>query len=319
MKNLEIVNIYIDWGRKTSHILGESEEEPCEVPSLELPKHVPKGSRLFMEHGCPYGIKANLLNHDCIVFEIDGKLTKKKREELGWKKTDTNDVLAIRLLHQDDSSLFVPLEEKKHLRIRKRSLMDAYLQYEKILVVCKNKLQANFFEGIPEDANKQLIELLESLKKPLKKKIEQTFSEEYRIIGQIKGIGALLVGKLLAYADPCDFPSKQAYLKYCGLTAESYNNKKGEPGKGKFSRNARKALWLMQESVIKQRKNDPRYYELYQKIRDDLREKFPEDPNYRNNQRARNRVSTFLAKEIYDRLVNNKSSQSNFDRYNGVV
>ena len=111
----------------------------------------------------------------------------------------------------------------------------------------------------------------------------------------IKGLGLRLLAGLLACAHPKRFPTLSRYLAYCGYKQSSWRK-----GSNNYSRVAKTLGWQITKSLIMH--TDPKFYPLYLKIKEDLRNKYPDYTKGKIDGMAKNRISTFLLKEMYSRF-----------------
>lgn len=110
-------------------------------------------------------------------------------------------------------------------------------------------------------------------------------------VKHIKGFGPRFLAGILAYADPNRFPSLRKFLHYCGYKSSSRKTKK-------YNRKVCGLVGRLTISVIM--KKDKKYYSLYRKIKADLEKKNPNYTKGKIDGMAKNRVTTFLLKEIYN-------------------
>jgi transposase len=131
---------------------------------------------------------------------------------------------------------------------------------------------------------------LEAKRRELVKQINELVKSNAEKTQHLKGVGGLLLAKLLAYAHPKRFPSLRKFLAYCGYKQSSAET-------GRYNRKAKKTVKLMVDTLIMNK--DDFYYPLYELIRCDLEKKHPEYPRHKIDGMTRNRVGTFLLKELY--------------------
>jgi hypothetical protein len=174
----------------------------------------------------------------------------------------------------------IPIVSELNLKMRQ------YFMLVKLSVMCKNWLYA-YKQTFGTNPIKVDLKEIENKKKTIVKDIESMLKEEKRV----KGVGAISLGGILAFAHPSRFPSLRKFLVYCGY-------KKSARITGKYNR---KVCGLMNQVVrsLIMSKNE-KYYPLYLKIKKDLGQQHPEYPKGKIDGMSRNRVATLLLKEIYE-------------------
>jgi len=178
------------------------------------------------------------------------------------------------------------------------SLCRQYDKINKLIVMFKNwkKSYEKEFGETPIDL--PLDDLMEA-KKALEKEILSMNKEREQLFKHVKGIGGISLARVVAYAHPRRFPTLSRYLIYCGLSGLCKITKKG-------NRKAKSSLHIMANNVITNR--DEKYYPLYLKIKQDLRQRFPGITKKRLEEKVRNRIATFIAKEIWYALKDEQPS-----------
>ena len=106
----------------------------------------------------------------------------------------------------------------------------------------------------------------------------------------IRGLGQRLWLGILVTANPANFKCLSAYLRFCGLTSEVMATHK-------YNRHAKMLYHMLAEEVMKLK--DVKFRAIYDKCKEDIREKYPDYTKGHVHNAALNRTSTFLAKEIY--------------------
>ena len=122
------------------------------------------------------------------------------------------------------------------------------------------------------------------------KDVKRLLKRELRLTRHIGGFGPRCLGGILAFAHPSRFPSLSKFLAYCGY-------KNSVRVKKRYSRRAKSLARLATEETIT--KKDSHYYVLYNKMKEDMMRRYPDYPKIIIEVKARNRVATFLLKEIY--------------------
>ncbi len=191
----------------------------------------------------------------------------------------------------------VPIPRREHQKIHgtephNTPLSRTMREYDKvntILVTMKNWSTAyqKDFDKTPEIGLEQAI----LLKKTLSKELKVLMKDELPKVKHIKGFGVISLAGILAYAHPNRFPSKRKFLFYCGYTQASRKLKR-------YSRRIKPIMHeLSKETIIYK---DAKYYPLYIKFKEDLSKRYPERSKKAIDVIARNRIATYLLKEIYE-------------------
>jgi len=169
------------------------------------------------------------------------------------------------------------------------SLCRQYDKINKLIVMFKNWRTSYEKEFGDSPIDLPLDDLLEK-KKALREEILGMNKHREQLFSHVKGIGGISLARLVAYAHPRRFPTLQRFLIYCGLTGLFKETMRA-------NRKAKSALYMMANNVITNR--DEKYYSLYLKIKKDLKSKYPNDSKGRLEMRVRNRIATFIAKEVW--------------------
>ena len=285
-------SFFVDWALTKSFAVCDESENISEVEDLTV---LPTGSNIYLETGMPRALMYQMVqSKDHSFFIVDAKLVKKQRGKRA--KTDVNDALVIKELFDIDSGAFKELRDEDRKEIEIDYLSRMYWHYTQVTVALTNKHKAlkrhlgensEFMENLIKEVNSQKTTLMKKLRllvnlDPLK---------------HIKGIGVqsnsgVMPTLLLNFAHPKRFSSLSRFLAYCGYKENTFKDTK------KYSRKVKYCMYNIVEGMIKAK--DPRYYELYQKIRGQLAEKSPEAKPHTLNGKARNRVATFFLKEFYN-------------------
>lgn len=287
-------NVFVDWGVTKPHtVLIGNKEEPYRglKPIWPIASLVP--FRAFMEAGCPHHLLYELIEKGCEIYVCDPKLVKALRGP--EEKSDENDVHFIHELWLKDPDVFHKLSLPERRDIQVNFMMKRYLHFMKDCARFKNREKAYLREFGENQAYSNILEILEGKKKEALKKVKPLLKDELRKVEDIKGVGLRLLAGLLASAHPKRFSTLSKYLAYCGYKSSSWQN-----GRGKFNRIAKTLAWQMTKNVIMQK--DAKFYPLYLKIKENLRLKNPEGSKGKIDGMARNRVSTFILKELYSRF-----------------
>jgi hypothetical protein len=190
----------------------------------------------------------------------------------------------------------IPISRKAHQQLHGIEVHDTPLsrlmrQYDKantILVTMKNwsRSYQKDFATIPDIGIQHAI----MLKKTLTKQLHILMKTQLPKVKHIKGFGPRYLAGILAYAHPNRFPSLRKFLFYCGYTQASRKLKR-------YNRRIRPIIYRLTRQVIMQK--DKEYYPLYLKIKDDLGQCFVLRTKKAIDMMARNRIGTYLLKEVY--------------------
>jgi len=118
---------------------------------------------------------------------------------------------------------------------------------------------------------------------------------------KIKGISTVYIAYLMAFADPKRFPSQRKFLHYCGYTASARKT-------NKYSRKMHSIGYQMVKRLLMAK--NLKYSQLYALIKAQFASKFPDYSKGKIDGLARNRVGTFLFKELYSIFRAEKNSEA---------
>jgi len=297
--------IYLDWGRRKPHVIirptnspEQIEWVPEEITTEELTKLEPH--EIYIETGCPYFVKYQLLQAGHRVYQIDGKITKWERTSLDLPKTDEIDATLIGMFEQSEPALFKELTEKDKQRLYLQFLVGQLDRYTRQCTRLKNtdsSLVAEFNKH--DEYIEQSINFLEERKEQLLSRISPLTYDEMKLLKDIKGVGPVLIADICAWANPDDFHCLTDYLLTIGYKAIYKRNKQGKLVKMKKAcrTKAKRTFWQITDSFVKQR--TPYWRELYDKRKQEFKEKYPDYRPGKINGMAYNRVSTQFAKHVY--------------------
>lgn len=214
---------------------------------------------------------------------------------MGKLRKMTESIVKHHISHKPPIVQFIPL--KKHQKIHDNIpiISDLSLkmrQYDwlvKVSVMLKNWSTAykRQFGENPIDIGLAEIEMK---KKEILKDAKVIIREDLKKVTHIKGLGVRFLAGLLAYAHPSRFSNLHKFLHYCGYKGSAKISKK-------YSRKVCSLVHQIAKSLLMHK--DPEYYSLYQKLRNDLRSKYPNARKIKTYNIAINRVGTFFLKEIY--------------------
>lgn len=302
------MKIYVDWGITKDWFYIIDNNEIVESSSFEnLLTLVDSNTEIYLETGLPKTeFLIPLLKKGVTVNLIKADKISEKREKEGIEKTDENDCLLIREFINDSGRVLITLRSLEDLEnLKFKFFAKKYEQLNKIISRLKNIEKAYLSEyGGGKDT---LIPILEKEKESVERILERIFRIEIALFDDIKGISTITVTKALLFSNPKKFSCVSKYLRYLGFTEATSitknNKRKINPKRYPF--------YEMSKGIIM--KKDKVWYFLYLKIKEDMREKFPKDKPYQIDSKARNRISTLLAKEFYKRINNQKVFQGRID------
>ena len=295
--------VYVDWAVKNPHTVYINKKVQ-KMSNKELLQLAP--ANFYMETGCPYIILHKLLAKGSKIYQISGEKIKEVRSKTNQKKTDKLDAVIIRAYAMNSPKEFIELTQKGKDEVKLKFLMAQYRHFMKDCVRMKNCNKAYIKEFA--ECNKlyeTMIHELELAKREIVNKIRPLIKEETEVLQHIKGLGPRLLAGLMAEADPKRFNSKSAYLAYCGCKDFTYYK---DPSKGYvkgnlrgyYNHRAKTLLWQITKEVIMHK--DSIYYPLYLKIKNDLKKRNVLLSKIAINNKAINRIQTFIAKEVYTLL-----------------
>lgn len=281
---------------------------------------------LVLEQGCPMSLLFYFVRYGVEVRLISNRATEDFRKENGLEKTDEADARIIYDLASNGATL-QPVSINSKL-IQMHDVYHQYCRYQKARVAMHNMKKAHMrtygdgggdsIEDIssictfqPPDLSPYDIAIgtLEAREKTLLKKLEQIYkgSPLFEVTGGesnqdmlsegtvqppvIKGLGIRIWLGILVTANPRDFKCLSAYLRFCGLTNETFKETH------KYNRHARMLYYMLAKGVL--RNKDPKFRPIYDQCKADLAKNHPDYKKGHIHNAAMARVSTFLAKEIF--------------------
>ena len=224
----------------------------------------------FLEAGAPKVLFLYPLLDVGNVYLVPGKKIKSYREEKKIEKTDKNDVELIKEYYLKYPSEFIKLEKEQ---LELAIIFSKYNYLTKELVRLKNSESAFGKEfGEKNILFENIIKELEKEKNKIIKSSLKSLIQHCKKIG-IKGLGPVLLGQYLAFADPRRFHSLSAWRNYLGLSA---SKRYKDPSKGFYKKNLVKnpfggLNYQFGMSLLKSK--DPLYY----KLKEDMLKRFPEN------------------------------------------
>ena len=287
-------NIFIDWGVTKPHlVLLDENPSPEPVTSNDLLQNYAPFNA-YLEAGYPHKFLYDLIDEGCEIYSCDTHdLSQLKRDD-NEQKSDENDIVLIRELWHEQPERFHKLSIPQRKDLQVTFLMGWYLQFMKETARSKMRQKSCEKEYGHSESYVEIITSLEKQKKAVLDKLKPLLEEEMNKVEDLNGIGLRYIAGLLAAANPKRFPTLSKFLSYCGYKESSW-----QEGKGKFNRDAKCLAWQMSKSIILHK--DPKFYPLYLKLKQDLRNKYPDYSKAKTNGMAINRTSTFILKELYSR------------------
>ena len=285
-----------DWAYTKELVLYDG-EKLTRTDSKGLGKHL--NQEATIESGAPISLCWNIFRRTKLYYVLPAK-TKDYREKHDIEKSDEADARVIWELAQDKSNLIEASINQRGIRLA--MLYHMYLTYQKSRVVLANQLgAAKRYYG---DQTEQLFGLelaldqLEPKEQGLLNEIDRLAPKVPVSLAKLKGFGPRIWAGIICVADPHNFNSLNAYLKYCGFIDCRILQ-------GNYSRDAKLVYWLLTDQIIRQR-TEP-YRSKYDEIKQEQGELHPEwreksgykEGKGRIDNIARNRIGTVLAKEVY--------------------
>jgi hypothetical protein len=212
---------------------------------------------------------------------------------------NTQESLAIENHHIDrlhQPKLMVQMTRKEHQKLHNILPIDTPLskkkrQYDALtkLIVSMKNWQTSFGKEF-DDSPYIGIDGVEKCKAEIRKEIVNMIKAEKQKVRHIKGFGSTYLAGILAYAHPNRFASQRKFLFYCGFTEASRKLKK-------YNRRIKPIMHELTKQIFMHK--DQKYYPLYLKFKEDLRQMFPNKSKKAIDMMARNRMGTYLLKETY--------------------
>ena len=296
-------NKYIDWAKKKEWVMIEGDSLPQPYPFEELLDRINRGNKVYLESGVPKRYIREILEHSGRIFLVDNKAVKELRDSANIKKTDYADTIALKQYIDSGDKKFreITLENFDLLEIR--SLYYLYEKQTQHVARLKNQQSAYKDEYGEESIDiNEALKINKKLKEKFHKPLAKYFKHEILLFKDIKGLGERYVFGVMLTANPLDFKTISRYLSYCGLVNKDHS-------KNKYNRSALSSFNQIAKELIMHK--DKKYYPFYLEIKLALSEKHnPEWTKKHIDNAARNRIATFVAKEFYRRIRNEKSNQS---------
>ena len=296
-------NKYIDWAKKKEWVMIEGDLLPQVYPFRELVERINKDDSVYLESGVPKRYIKEILEHSGWIFLVDNKVVKELRDKANLKKSDYIDTIALKQYIDNGGKKFIEITLENFVLLELKSLYYLYEKQTQHIVRLKNQQSAYVDEYGEESVDiNEVLKMNEELKKKYQRQLAKYFKHEISLFKDIKGLGERYIFGLMLTANPLDFESKQRYLMYCGLKSK-------EQIGNKFSRSAKSLFHQIAKGLVQ--KKDPKYYSLYLEVKSTIAEKHnPEWTKGHINNVTINRIATFIAKEFYRRIRNEKHKQT---------
>lgn len=257
--------IALDWAHTKELVLYDGKTF-TNTSRKDLVKYLNHDS-VVMEQGAPISLSWFIFRK-CPLYFVNTKKVAEYRKTNNLEKSDKMDALAIWMVAQGKDNLIQTSLDEKDLKLA--MLYHLYLTHQKARIALSNQVKGakKYYGSILGDQLSSLENnILQIKEKELLKEIEKLVPKIPEDIDKIKGIGPRLWAGIVCIANPRNFYSVNAYLKFCGLIDHkniSYN----------YNRDARVVHWLIASQVIKCR--DSEYREIYDKAKVKVTNKHPE-------------------------------------------
>lgn len=303
-----MTKIYCDWAIEKPWWIAIDDEEPQKISFDNFLKLLDKDTEVFCETGLPRdAYQRPILEAGTKLRIVSSNKIKEKRRETILTKTDENDAVLIRLFLNDGGYILLKIDSVKDLEdVYWKGLLKRYEHIIKDTVKLKNLNQSFGLEygtGIERDA---VITIYQQEKTKILKKFGKRYKPEIELFKDINGISTYTISAAMINSNPRKFnKSVSAFLRYVGFSEKTKYTKSG-----KLRKNPKRTLfYLMVRGVIKKKDGNKEYRKLYEKIKEDLNIRFPDEPPYIIDSRTKNRLATILAKEFYYRIRNQAQSR----------
>ena len=295
-------NKYIDWATRKEWVMIEGDSLPQPYLFEELLSRVSDGDNVYLESGVPKRYIREILEHSGRIFLVDNKVAKELRDKANIEKTDYVDTIVLKQYIDNGGKKFREITLENFDLLELKSLYYLYEKQTQHVARLKNQQSAYKDEYGEESTDiDKVLKINEKIKKRYHKVLAKYFKHEISLFKDTKGLGERYVFGLMLTANPLDFKTITRYLMYCGSVSK-------EQTKNKYSRSTKSLFYQIVEELIQHK--DKKYYPLYLKIKTPLAEKHnPEWTKGHIDNVARNRIATFVAKEFYGRIKNEKHIQ----------
>ncbi len=282
----------MDWGHNTGCIVNEQSK-------VVKPKFKSTDT-ILIETGCP---KYNILKNNCKILVVDAAKIKEFRDKNKVEKSHENDAKLILEFYKKYPKQFKLLTQKEKKELE---LLIKFKHYETIMKQTARMKNINWAAKNEYGTKSIFVKALEEGeegKKQLMKEFTKHFKKQLTKVNDIKGIGIRYLAGILLYAHPRRFPCISAYLAYCGYKG-SRVKKKGQ--QAKYHHNVKSMYNQIVDGVIKNHKRQPnaKFCKMYVDFKKQFQKKQPDWTKGHVEGVTKNRVATFICKEIYQRFHN---------------
>lgn len=304
--------LYIDWAHKKELIALKDNEEVITSLSLKDLKDI-KNDIIYIETGCPSRYIIELLKNNNQINLIEGFAVKTLRAD-GFK-SDEEDVRILRsgILSKTLSCRNITQECYKMILYDPiQKIYELYSETKKQTMQIVDAFRKEYPEELIKDSLKVLekqIKILDKTKDAIKDLLVKDFKHCVKEL-DIKGVGEVLLARILILANPIFFPSRSKYLRYCGYSASC---------KTKYNRLVKSLYWFCADEVIRHKSELRKIYDKikedrlnseefkirYESMKEEKEKKYKKSfitlKSYAHKV-AKNRLATFICKAIYDKF-----------------
>ena len=297
-----MTKIYCDWAIEKPWWIAIDDKEPQKISFSNFLKLLNKDTEIFCETGLPRdSFQRPILEAGAKLRLVSASKIKEKRRETILTKTDENDTVLIRLFVNNGGYVLLNIDSVQDLEgVYWKGLLKRYEHINKDITKLKNLNQSfglEYGNNIEKDA---IITIYEKEKTKILKKFGKRYKPEIELFNDIKGVSTYSISSVMINSNPNKFNSVSAFLRYVGFSEKT---KYTQSGKRRLNKK-RTPFYFMVLGAIKKSDDYLKYRKLYEKIKEDLRIKFPDEPPFIIENRTKNRLATILAKEFYHRVCN---------------
>ena len=297
-----MTKIYCDWAIEKPWWIAIDDKEPQKISFSNFLKLLNKDTEIFCETGLPRdSFQRPILEAGAKLRLVSASKIKEKRRETILTKTDENDTVLIRLFVNNGGYVLLNIDSVQDLEgVYWKGLLKRYEHINKDITKLKNLNQSfglEYGNNIEKDA---IITIYEKEKTKILKKFGKRYKPEIELFNDIKGVSTYSISSVMINSNPNKFNSVSAFLRYVGFSEKT---KYTQSGKRRLNKK-RTPFYFMVLGAIKKSDDYLKYRKLYEKIKEDLRIRFPDEPPFIIENRTKNRLATILAKEFYHRIRN---------------
>ena len=297
-----MTKVYCDWAIEKPWWIAIEDEEPQKISFTSFLKILDKDTEIFCETGLPRdAYQRPILEAGAKLRLVSSDKIKEKRRETLLIKTDENDAVLIRLFLNDGGYILLKIDSIEDLEdVYWKGLLKRYEHINKDTTKLKNLNQSFGLEYGGDIRQDAIITIYQQEKQKVLKKFGKRFKPEIDLFKDIKGVSTYSVSAAMINSNPKKFRSVSAFLRYVGYSEKTKFTQSGKRRPNK----KRIPFYFMANEVIMIKNGNLKYRKLYEKIKEDLRIKFPDEPPYVIENRTKNRLATILAKDFYQRIRN---------------